>query len=39
MNELKEIEITKLSGDEIFQNGGNKLDFNLLNFWQWSSSE
>ena len=39
MNELKEIEITKLSGDEIFQNGSNKLDFNLLSFWQWSSSD
>ena len=39
MNELKEIEITKLSGDEIFQNGSKKLDFNLLSFWQWSSSD
>ena len=39
MNDLKEIEITKLSGDEIFQNGSNKLDFNLLSFWQWSSSD
>ena len=38
-NELKEIEITKLSGDEIFQNGSKKLDFNLLSFWQWSSSD
>ena len=39
MNELKEIEITKLSGDEMFQHGSNKLDFNLLSFWQWSSSD
>ena len=39
MNELKEIEITKLSGDEKFQNGSNQLDFNLLSFWQWSSSD
>ena len=39
MNELKEIEIKKLSGGEIFQNGANKLDFDLLSFWQWSSSD
>ena len=39
MNELKEIEIKKLSGGEIFQNGTNKLDFDLLSFWQWSSSD
>jgi len=39
MNELKEIEIKKLSGSEIFQNGSNKLDFDLLSFWQWSSSD
>ena len=39
MNELKEIEITKLSGDEMFQFGSDNLDFNLLSFWQWSSSD
>ena len=39
MNGLKEIEITKLSGDEMFQNGRKNLDFNLLSFWQWSSSD
>ena len=39
MNELKELEITKRSGNEMFQNGSNKLDFNLLSFWQWSSSD
>ena len=39
MNELKEIEITKRSGNEKFQNGSNNLDFNLLSFWQWSSSD
>jgi len=39
MNELKEIEIKKLSGGEIFQNGSKKLDFDLLSFWQWSSSD
>ena len=39
MNELKEIEITKHSGDEKFQYGSNNLDFNLLSFWQWSSSD
>jgi hypothetical protein len=39
MNELKEIGITKLSGEEKFRDGSNKLDFNLLSFWQWSSSD
>ena len=39
MNELKEIEITKRSGNEKFQYGSNNLDFNLLSFWQWSSSD
>ena len=39
MNELKELEITKRSGNEKFQNGSNNLDFNLLSFWQWSSSD
>ena len=29
MKELKEIEIKKLSGGEIFQNGSKKLDFDL----------
>ena len=39
MNELKELEITKRSGNEKFQYGSNNLDFNLLSFWQWSSSD
>jgi hypothetical protein len=39
MNELKEIGITKLSGEEKFRDGSNNLDFNLLSFWQWSSSD
>ena len=39
MSELKEIEITKRSGDEKFRDGNNNLDFNLLSFWQWSSSD
>ena len=39
MNELKEIEITKHSGEEKFRDGGKNLDFNLLSFWQWSSSD
>ena len=30
MNDLKEIEITKHSGEENFRDGSNKLDFNLL---------
>ena len=39
MNDLKEIEITKHSGEEKFRDGCNNLDFNLLSFWQWSSSD
>jgi len=39
MNELKEIEITKHSGEEKFREGSINLDFNLLSFWQWSSSD
>ena len=39
MNDLKEIEITKLSGEEKFRDGSNNLDFNLLSFWLWSSSD
>ena len=39
MNDLKEIEITKHSGEEKFRDGSNNLDFNLLSFWQWSSSD
>ena len=39
MNELKEIKITKRSGEEKFRDGGKNLDFNLLSFWQWSSSD
>ena len=39
MNELKELEITKRSGNEKFQYGSKNLDFNLLSFWQWSSSD
>ena len=39
MNELKEIEITKRSGEEKFRDGGKNLDFNLLSFWQWSTSD
>ena len=39
MNELKELEITKRSCNEKFQYGSKNLDFNLLSFWQWSSSD
>ena len=39
MNELKELEITKRSGNEKFRDGSKNLDFNLLSFWQWSSSD
>ena len=39
MNDLKEIEISKHSGEEKFRDGSNNLDFNLLSFWQWSSSD
>ena len=39
MNELKELEITKRSGNEKFQYESKNLDFNLLSFWQWSSSD
>ena len=39
MNILKEIGITKRSGEEKFRDGSNNLDFNLLSFWQWSSSD
>ena len=39
MNDLKEIEITKHSGEEKFRDGSNNLDFNLLSFWQWGSSD
>ena len=38
MNDLKEIEISKRSAEEKFRDGSNNLDFNLLSFWQWSSS-
>ena len=39
MNDLKEIEISKRSAEEKFRDGSNNLDFNLLSFWQWSSSD
>ena len=39
MNDLKEIEISKRSAEEKFRDGRNNLDFNLLSFWQWSSSD
>ncbi len=39
MNDLNKIEISKRSAEEKFRDGSNNLDFNLLSFWQWSSSD
>ena len=38
MSVLKQICAKKLSGSEGFHNGISSLGFNLLSFWQWSSS-
>ena len=37
--ELPAIKTTRKSGDETFHNHGKSLPFNLLSFWQWSSSD
>jgi len=41
MNEknLKAIEFNRMTGREPFHFNGNKLDFDLLEFWQWSMSD
>ena len=39
MNDLNKIETSKRSAEEKFRDGSNNLDFNLLSFWQWSSSD
>jgi len=36
---LGKIEIAKMTGNESFHIEGKNLDFDLLSFWQWSSSE
>lgn len=33
------LKITRKTGKEIFSNNGKPLNFNLLNFWQWSVSD
>lgn len=33
------LEIERKSGEERFREDGSKLDFNLLDFWQWSMSD
>lgn len=39
MEELPAIEVTKKSGNEVFHTSGKPLTFNLMSFWQWSSSD
>jgi len=39
MEELPAIEVTRKTGSEVFHYGGDSLPFNLLSFWQWSSSD
>lgn len=39
MEELPAIEVTKKSGNEVFHISGKPLTFNLMSFWQWSSSD
>ncbi len=33
------LKVTRKTGKEIFSNDGIPLNFNLLNFWQWSVSD
>ncbi|UFS61424.1 hypothetical protein LOH54_07085 [Sulfurimonas sp. HSL-3221] len=37
--ELGKVKISKMTGKESFHIEGKSLDFDLLSFWQWSSSE
>jgi len=39
MGELDQIRMQRRSGSEPFRNGAEELDFDLLSFWQWSSSD
>ena len=39
MNELGPIELKRQKGDEPFHSKGRELGFDLLSFWQWSSSD
>jgi hypothetical protein len=39
MSEFDAITVNRKFGDEHFHNDGQRLDFNLLNFWQWSASD
>lgn len=39
MNIFGEIAVTRKTGDEVFEINGIALQYSLLNFWQWSSSD
>ena len=39
MSDIGAIEVTRKAGNEPFTSGNTTLQFNLLNFWQWSSSD
>lgn len=39
MQNLKRISVNRKSGSEPFRDGSKHLDFDLLSFWQWSSSD
>ena len=36
---LPKLDVERKSGTECFREGGSDLDFNLLDFWQWSMSD
>jgi len=39
IDDLGSVNIKQKNGNEHFKNEGEKLDFNLLEFWQWSNSD
>ena len=39
IEDLGPLEINKYKGTESFQNGNDKLDFDILSFWQWGGSD
>lgn len=39
MNELPRLNVRRLTGSESFMSGGQPAGFDLLSFWQWSSSD
>ena len=39
MSSFKQLSVNKRSGSEVFHSGNEDLGFNLLSFWQWSSSD